>query len=91
MGGISIWQVLIVLLIVIVLFGTSKLKNVGSDLGSALKGFKKAINDENKEESTEDADFTAETKSVEKPVSKTNEDQTVKGSDTSSQKNKSKD
>ena len=44
--GISLWQVLIVLAIVILLFGTSKLRNVGSDLGSALKGFKKAIQDD---------------------------------------------
>ncbi|WP_196138814.1 Sec-independent protein translocase subunit TatA [Aliikangiella sp. G2MR2-5] len=44
--GISIWQLLIILLIVILLFGTKRLKNIGSDLGGALKGFKKAVNDE---------------------------------------------
>jgi sec-independent protein translocase protein TatA len=43
--GISIWQLLIVLAIVILLFGTKKLKNIGSDLGGAVKGFKKAVND----------------------------------------------
>lgn len=48
MGGISIWQLLIVLGIVIVLFGTKKLRNVGSDLGGAIKGFKKAVSDEDK-------------------------------------------
>jgi sec-independent protein translocase protein TatA len=42
-GGISIWQLLIVLAIVILLFGTKKLKGIGSDLGDALKGFKKAL------------------------------------------------
>ena len=51
LGGISIWQLLIVLAIVIVLFGTKRLKNIGSDLGGAVKGFKKALNtEENNEE-----------------------------------------
>ncbi len=45
-GGISIWQLLIILVIVLVLFGTKRLKNIGSDLGGAVKGFKKAMNDE---------------------------------------------
>jgi sec-independent protein translocase protein TatA len=44
-GGISIWQLLIVLVIIILLFGTKKLKNVGGDLGSAIKSFKKAVNE----------------------------------------------
>ncbi|WP_097459010.1 Sec-independent protein translocase subunit TatA [Mangrovitalea sediminis] len=46
MGGISIWQLLIILGIVVVLFGTNKLRNIGSDLGGAVKGFKKAMSDE---------------------------------------------
>ncbi len=45
MGSFSIWHWLIVLLIVIVVFGTKKLKNVGSDLGSAVKGFKDGMKD----------------------------------------------
>lgn len=40
MGGFSIWHWLIVLLVVVVIFGTKKLRNIGSDLGSAVKGFK---------------------------------------------------
>ncbi len=44
--GISIWQLLIILAIVLVLFGAKRLKSVGSDLGSAIKGFKKAVSDE---------------------------------------------
>jgi sec-independent protein translocase protein TatA len=40
MGSFSIWHWLIVLLVVVLVFGTKKLKNVGSDLGSAVKGFK---------------------------------------------------
>lgn len=44
-GGISIWQLLIVLAIVLVLFGAKKLRGVGSDLGSAVKGFKNAMHE----------------------------------------------
>ncbi|NQY86811.1 MAG: Sec-independent protein translocase subunit TatA [Colwellia sp.] len=46
MGGISIWQLLIIAVIVVLLFGTKKLRNLGGDLGSAIKGFKNAIGDE---------------------------------------------
>ncbi|HEC14052.1 MAG TPA: Sec-independent protein translocase subunit TatA [Acidiferrobacteraceae bacterium] len=45
MGGIGIWQLVIVLLIVIVIFGTKKLRNMGGDLGSAVKNFKKSVKD----------------------------------------------
>ncbi|MEM0909466.1 MAG: twin-arginine translocase TatA/TatE family subunit [Pseudomonadota bacterium] len=44
--GISVWQILIVLLIVVLLFGTKKLRNAGGDLGEALKGFKKGIQED---------------------------------------------
>ena len=47
--GISIWQLLIVLGIVILLFGTKKLRNIGGDLGGALNSFKKAVKDGEKE------------------------------------------
>ncbi|SDJ18046.1 Sec-independent protein translocase subunit TatA [Billgrantia gudaonensis] len=50
LGGISIWQLLIVLGIIILIFGTKKLRNVGSDLGGAVKGFKQAVNEEDKED-----------------------------------------
>jgi len=43
MGGFSIWHWLIVLLVVVLIFGTKKLKNVGSDLGAAVKGFKDGV------------------------------------------------
>lgn len=46
MGGIGIWQLIIIAVIVIVLFGTKKLRGIGGDLGGAIKGFKKAIKDE---------------------------------------------
>ncbi|PRY66847.1 sec-independent protein translocase protein TatA [Vreelandella songnenensis] len=50
LGGISIWQLLIVLGIIILIFGTKKLRNVGSDLGGAVKGFKKAVHEDEKDE-----------------------------------------
>ncbi len=46
MGSFSIWHWLIVLVIVLVVFGTKKLRNVGSDLGGAVKGFKDAMHEE---------------------------------------------
>jgi len=46
--GISIWQLLIILVIVLLLFGAKRLRNVGSDLGSAVKGFKSAMSEEEK-------------------------------------------
>ena len=45
MGSFSIWHWLIVLLIVVMVFGTKKLKNIGTDLGSAVKGFKDGMKD----------------------------------------------
>jgi sec-independent protein translocase protein TatA len=47
MGSFSIWHWLIVLLIVVMVFGTKKLKNMGSDLGCAVKGFKDGMKDAN--------------------------------------------
>ena len=45
-GGISIWQLLIILVIVIMLFGTKRLRTLGSELGSAVKGFRKSMSDD---------------------------------------------
>jgi sec-independent protein translocase protein TatA len=45
MGSFSIWHWLVVLLIVVLVFGTKKLKNIGSDLGGAVKGFKDGVKD----------------------------------------------
>ena len=59
--GISIWQLLIVLGIVILLFGTKKLRNVGGDLGGAIKNFKKSIKEE---ENAGDSKDTASTEDV---------------------------
>jgi len=46
-GGISIWQLLIILAVVLLIFGSGKLKSLGSDLGAGLKGFKKAVEEDN--------------------------------------------
>lgn len=69
LGGISIWQLLIVLGIVILIFGTKKLRNLGGDLGGAIKSFKKAVSDEDakvegkKEQTTyEETNANAKTK-----------------------------
>ena len=55
-GGISIWQLLIILLVVLVLFGSKKLRSIGSDLGQGIKGFKKAINDDESRENDKSKD-----------------------------------
>ena len=49
-GGISIWQLLLILLVVVLIFGSGKLKSLGSDLGSSIKGFKKSVRDEDSKE-----------------------------------------
>ncbi len=50
LGGISMWQLLIVLLIVVLIFGTKRLKTIGGDLGGALKSFRKAMDSDDKDE-----------------------------------------
>lgn len=53
MGTFSIWHWLIILAIVLLLFGTKRLKNLGTDLGSAIKGFKSAVKDESEKDEEE--------------------------------------
>lgn len=57
-GGISVWQLLIILAIVIMLFGTKRLRNLGGDLGSAVKGFRNSMSaeDEQEKEQADDTD-----------------------------------
>ena len=50
-SGISIWQLLIVLLIVVLIFGTKRIKNIGSDVGGAIKSFRKGLNEAESAES----------------------------------------
>ena len=69
LGGISIWQLLIILVIVIMLFGTKRLRTLGSDLGTAVTGFKNSISndeEEDKKEETEEnlGDASAEQKTA---------------------------
>ncbi len=66
MLGISPWQLLILLLIVLVLFGTKRLRNIGGDLGSALRSFRKGMSDSEEEDPAQlKADKTEETLSEE--------------------------
>ncbi len=66
LGGISMWQLLLILLIVVMIFGTKKLRSLGGDLGGALKSFRTAMDSDDKdggdepdrlEQSTPDAEF----------------------------------
>ncbi len=66
LGGISVWQLMIILLIVVVLFGTKRLGSIGKDLGGALKGFRKAVDDGEKEQSTRQ--ISAHEESVDEPT-----------------------
>lgn len=54
LGGISVWQLLIILIIVVLLFGTKKLKNMGRDLGGALRGFKEEYKSDDSNSKAED-------------------------------------
>jgi len=61
--GPSIWQLIIVLVIIVLIFGTKKLRNMGSDLGGAMKSFKKAVNE--KEEAKNNIEEGAEGRIIE--------------------------
>lgn len=73
-GGISIWQLLIVLLIVVMLFGTKRLKNLGSDLGDAIKGFRKSMDNSDADkpavEDSKGQTIDAQARKVEEPAKK---------------------
>ncbi|CAM2878408.1 Sec-independent protein translocase subunit TatA [Vibrio rarus] len=79
MGGISIWQLLIIAVIVVLLFGTKKLRGMGGDLGSAVKGFKKAMSDDDStsqdSKPEKDADFAQKNISEEKVAKQSAEKQ----------------
>lgn len=66
LGGISIWQLLIILAIVVMIFGTKRLRNIGGDLGGAIKGFKDSMAEDEKkgiEADNADANTSASTAS----------------------------
>ncbi|MFM2480764.1 Sec-independent protein translocase subunit TatA [Celerinatantimonas sp. YJH-8] len=73
MGGISIWQLLIIAVIVVMLFGTKKLRGMGGDLGHAVKGFKDAMSDE--KEKSEEASAQAKIQSSQKSEESNSEKQ----------------
>ncbi len=75
-GGIGIWQLLIILVIVLLLFGTKRLKNIGSDLGNAVKGFKGAMSD-------------SEKKADKAKLERVDDDDVIEGEVTSKEKEKS--
>jgi sec-independent protein translocase protein TatA len=64
LGGISIWQLLIVLVIVLLLFGTKKLRNLGSDLGGAVKGFRSTMKDGATSDEPSETDAASSTESL---------------------------
>ena len=68
-GGIGLWQLLVILIIVLMIFGTKKLRNMGPDLGSAIKGFKKAVTekDEANENAPDEATAEASIESLDGP------------------------
>lgn len=61
MGTFSIWHWLIVLVIVMLVFGTKKLRNIGSDLGGAVKGFKEGVKEGTEEAASDTADAAKKT------------------------------
>ena len=76
--GISLWQLLIVLLIVLLLFGTKKLRSIGSDLGGAVKGFRSSMRDGNDQDEDKDSE----------EMSSDNSNRVIEGEVTSKEKDK---
>ena len=74
LGGISLWQLIIVLVIVLLLFGTKKLRGLGGDLGGAIKGFKKAMSEENTGETQKVEDNSADASTTGNEKQQTNEE-----------------
>ena len=72
-GGISMWQLLILLLIVVLVFGTKRLRNMGGDLGAAVKGFRKGMEDVQKDDEKLEPDQIAS-----KPAAKTMSEEEIR-------------
>ena len=60
LGGINIWQLLIILLIVVLLFGTKRLRGLGTDIGDAIKGFRKSVSDDKTDAPADDKKLEAD-------------------------------
>ena len=73
-GGISIGSLLIVLVIVMLLFGTKRLKSIGGDVGEAIKGFRKSMNDDEKPSVEEHKGETLDVHAEKKTESTTHKD-----------------
>jgi len=70
--GISVWQLLILLVIVMLVFGTKRLRNLGGDLGTAIRGFRKGLNEEEADDaSTEQLDDNSKAANETRTESKT--------------------
>ncbi len=75
LGNISLWQLLILLLIVVLVFGTKRLRNIGSDLGGAVKGFRKGMEEDAEPQEPQKLEAEAPAESaVSDQVSKRSED-----------------
>jgi sec-independent protein translocase protein TatA len=74
LGGISLWQLLIVLVIVILIFGTKRLGSIGKDLGGAIKGFRGAMNDADVEEDAKKIDEQSDAQFSESSADEANAD-----------------
>ena len=68
MGSFSIWHWLIVLLVVLLIFGTKKLRNMGSDLGGAVRGFKEGMKSADDEKTTAKIDSSSAPQTIEGEV-----------------------
>ncbi len=85
MGSFSIWHWLVVLVIVLLIFGTKKLRNIGSDLGGAIKSFKQSMNEEPDKAGPGESGNDEETKKV-----KSDSGRVIEGEVTSKVKKKKK-
>jgi len=88
MMGISIWQLLIILVIVIVLFGTKKLRNIGGDLGGAIKNFRSSMRDGEAEEKEKAAKQESSQDASQSKVTQNDKGTIIEGQVTDKQVNK---
>ncbi|MEK7990347.1 MAG: twin-arginine translocase TatA/TatE family subunit [Thiotrichaceae bacterium] len=86
--GISIWQLLIVLVIIILLFGTKKLRNIGADLGAGIKNFRSSVK-EGEGEGETDAPTTDSTEPPQRVTKNMADDDIIEGEVTSKQEHRS--
>lgn len=73
-GGISVWQLIILLVIVVLVFGTKRLRNMGGDLGAAIKGFRKGMEDEKSDKDDSDSPEKLEDEATPSPQAQSQAD-----------------